>query len=134
MKITYIFLEDSENGEFIEEVTDENPIDIGLFPSYFIKKLKDKEVGEEFSFLMKSNEGFGEIDEEKIQYMPLEDFLVDGKVPEEFTIGNFIEIIDEHDDSKLCIILEISGNLVKMDFNHPLAGINVYAKGKIIQS
>lgn len=134
MKIAYKFFENSASGELIEEISNKDSIDVELFPKHFIDQLKGKQKGDSFSFLMKSKDGFGQIDVEKIQDMPLEDFLVDGEIPEEFSIGNFVELIDEKDNSQLCIILEISGNVVKMDFNHPLAGVDVFVQGEIIEA
>ncbi len=134
MKIVYKFYEGPTKVELIEEVTKENPIEVdkALFPVYFMNQLKGKSSGDSFSFMMKAKNGFGEIDMDKIQDMPLEHFLVNGEIPEEFIIGNFIEIYDEQDEAKLAIILEISGNVVKLDFNHPLAGIDVYVEGEVV--
>jgi len=132
--IVYKFYENSIDGELIEEVNKDFPIDLNdAFPSYFIKQLDGKDKGDTFSFLMSSKDGFGEIDASLIQELPSNAFL-DGnnEFHEEFIQGNFIEIIGEDEIAKLCIILEISDTTVKLDFNHPLAGVDIYVKGEII--
>ena len=48
------------------------------------------------------------------------------------TVGNVLPMMDSLGRRLQGRIVEISGDEVRMDFNHPLAGKDLYFKGKVI--
>ena len=87
-------------------------------------------VGEAFDFQLDPQEGFGEFSEEDIADFPLDMFKIEnGEIQTEMLeIGNFIPFNNE-DGS------QITGRVyavVRIDFNHPLAGKTLKFEGKVI--
>jgi len=59
---------------------------------------------------------------------------VDGKLQEEMLYeGNSIPMMDEQGNKLTGVITSVQDDQVVMDFNHPLAGMNLYFKGEVIE-
>ena len=59
-------------------------------------------------------------------------FLIDGKLDEEMLQpGNFLPMADNEGNHMQAKVMDISGTAVKMDFNHPLAGMVMHFDGKV---
>jgi len=60
-------------------------------------------------------------------------FEKDGKIDEEICrIGNVVPMVDSEGHQITGVICEIGNSYVKMDFNHPMAGLTLSFTGKII--
>jgi FKBP-type peptidyl-prolyl cis-trans isomerase SlyD len=51
----------------------------------------------------------------------------------EISEGEIVPIITDDDEEMEAVILEIDGDIVTLDFNHPLAGETLYFSGKIVE-
>ena len=59
-------------------------------------------------------------------------FEIDGKIDEEMLqVGNFLPMADNQGHHMQDKIVEIGEETVKMDFNHPLAGMMMHFDGKV---
>jgi len=76
------------------------------------------EVGETFNVVIKSEDAFGEYDEEKVFLVERDQFPEDIK-PEP---GQNLELIDEDEDAMVVLVLDVDETGVTLDANHPLAG------------
>jgi FKBP-type peptidyl-prolyl cis-trans isomerase SlyD len=138
VSLTYELREDNAQGELIQKVDKDRPFVYlfgvgGLLPK-FEQNLDGLEVGDSFSFDMTATESYGEHTEEAIIELDKSIFEIDGVIDEELlTIGNQITMQDNHGNPLDGIVLEISDDKVKMDFNHPLAGMNLHFSGEILE-
>lgn len=137
--LTYTLRFDNAEGDIIEEIDNMDPerVLIGhenLFEQ-FESKLMGLNAGDEFEFILSSEEAYGEYDEERVIDLPKENFMVDGAFDEEMVYeGAIIPMEDEENDIQAeAIVLEIDDENVKLDFNHPLAGETLHFKGNILE-
>ena len=139
VSLTYELKVDDESGEqtLVEKVERDNPMVIlygqsGL-PERFEENIQGMQEGDTFEFSIEPEEGYGEFDEEAIVELPKDVFKVNGKVDNELLqIGNFIPMTNDEGHRLQGKVLEVNENSVTMDFNHPLAGVNMHFKGQII--
>lgn len=137
--LTYTLRFDNAEGDIIEEIDNMDPerVLIGhenLFEQ-FESKLMGLNAGDEFEFILSSEEAYGDYDEERVIDLPKENFMVDGAFDEEMVYeGAIIPMEDEENDIQAeAIVLEIDDENVKLDFNHPLAGETLHFKGNILE-
>jgi FKBP-type peptidyl-prolyl cis-trans isomerase SlyD len=139
VSLTYELRIDDENGEqtLVEKVEQDNPMVIlygssGL-PERFEEQISGLKQGDSFEFSINPEEGYGDFDEEAVVELPKDVFKVDGKVDNELLqIGNFIPMTNQDGHRLQGKVLEVHPESVLMDFNHPLAGVNMHFKGQIL--
>ncbi|WP_114782273.1 FKBP-type peptidyl-prolyl cis-trans isomerase [Botryobacter ruber] len=127
-----------ENGEpqLIEAATKEQPMVIlygssGL-PEQFEDNLEGLSTGETFSFSLDSENGYGEFDVNALVELPKNVFEIDGKVPDNMLEeGNFIPMADSEGNQLQGRVVSVGEETVRMDFNHPLAGKELFFDGKV---
>lgn len=137
--LTYELQVDDEDGErtLVEKVEQDNPMVIlygssGL-PERFEENIQGLKEGDAFEFSIDPEEGYGDFDEEAIVELPKNVFQVDGKIDNEMLqIGNFVPMTNQDGHRLQGKILEVNEESVLMDFNHPLAGVNMHFKGQVV--
>jgi FKBP-type peptidyl-prolyl cis-trans isomerase SlyD len=137
VSLTYQLRLDGAQGEMIEETSAESPLEFvfgtGRMLEMFEEKLDSMKAGDKFDFDLKAEDAYGEVNKEAIVDLPKNIFEVDGSVDEEMlTVGNTVPMQDASGNRLNGIILEVSDDAVKMDFNHPLAGDNLHFSGSIL--
>jgi len=136
VSLIYELRTESFDGEIIETVDETNPLVFlygrgNLLPK-FEEQIKGLKKGDTFNFNIPCEEAYGEIDEEAVIDLPISIFEVDGEIDEELLQpGNVIPMQDEAGNRIDGMVLEVTDTHVTMDFNHPLAGSDLYFKGKI---
>lgn len=136
--LTYELRQDHAQGELIQKVEANRPFVYlfgvgGLLPK-FESSLKGLQAGDTFSFGLIPEEAYGEVTEEAIIDLEKSIFEVDGKIDEQLLeIGNTVTMQDQHGNPLDGIVVEVGDDFVKMDFNHPLAGENLYFSGEILE-
>lgn len=99
----------------------------------FETNLLGKSIGEDFTFHIKASNAYGDIDEEAILNIPIDTFKVDGVIDfQNLSVGNQLTLSDQNGEQVIGEVVAIETDFVKMDFNHPLAGKDLYFTGKII--
>ncbi|MDD3342993.1 MAG: peptidylprolyl isomerase [Sulfurospirillaceae bacterium] len=97
------------------------------------KELDGKKVGDSIEVALSPKESFGEYDESLVSIEER------GEFDDQIFVGEqFVEIIedefDEAEDQKISYtIKEITQETVTLDGNHPLAGIDVIFKAKVLE-
>ncbi len=128
---------DDANGELIEEFNAEDPLEIlmgvGFFPPAAEQQLKGLKKGEAFEFILEGNDAYGEYDESLIYNFEKSTFAEEGKEhPDWMENGNFVTFKDEEGMSHEGMILRVEEKDVVIDFNHPLAGVDMHFKGSVL--
>ncbi|MGL1888833.1 MAG: FKBP-type peptidyl-prolyl cis-trans isomerase [Reichenbachiella sp.] len=136
VSITYSLKEADETGAVIQEVNQEEPF-VFMFGKnqvlpQFETNLKGKEVGAKFDFSITSDEGYGQEDPQAIVDLPINLFQVEGKLAEMVEVGSFLPMNDQEGNPLQGLVLEIGKETVKMDFNHPMAGMDLHFVGEVI--
>jgi FKBP-type peptidyl-prolyl cis-trans isomerase SlyD len=134
--ITYKLQEDDSTGLIIQEVDTKEPF-VFLFGNQqvlpdFEVHLKDKSISDKFDFSIKCDDAYGPIDEKAVAELPRNLFEHEGNLGEMVKVGNFVPMKDQEGNSLQGLVIEINEEHVKMDFNHPLAGKNLYFSGEVV--
>lgn len=137
VSLTYKLTENDANGILIEETVAEQPFEFlygvdAVIPG-FESNLRDLLLDDTFSFSVDAQDAYGEYDDNGVAELPLTVFHKDGKLDTEIcVVGNMVPMRNEDGQQLIGMIKEITESLVIMDFNHPLAGKNLYFSGKVI--
>ncbi len=135
--LTYTLRYDGVDGEIIQKVDDDKPF-VHLFGNgtllpVFEKNLDGLEPEADFAFGLTSSEGYGELTDTAIIEIDKSIFEKDGKIDDNLLkIGNVITMQDQEGHPIDGRVTEIKEDKVVMDFNHPLAGRDLYFSGKVI--
>ena len=128
--------EDAEQ-ELMERATPEHPLEFifgtNSMLEAFEKNLENMEEGDSFDFFISPENAYGEYDDEYLADLPKNIFEVDGKIDENVIfVGNKVPMMDSNGNRLDGSIVEIGTDVIKMDFNHPLAGETLHFTGKVI--
>lgn len=125
-------------GKEIENVKADNPLKFifgsGMLLPKFEENLLGKQPGDGFEFRLSAKDAYGERNEQMIVDLPLNIFEMNGKVDYEVVKeGNILPMQDRSGNRLNGIIKEVKAleKIVKMDFNHPLAGEELHFTGKV---
>ncbi|ARS34929.1 FKBP-type peptidyl-prolyl cis-trans isomerase [Pontibacter actiniarum] len=136
--LTYELRIMDENGEpsLIETADKEQPMafiyGMSGLPEQFEEQLGGLSTGDSFDFKLDSEEGYGGYDENAVVDLPKKSFEIEGTVPGDLLeIGNYIPMTDSEGNQLQGRVVEVTNDTVKMDFNHPLSGKELYFKGKV---
>ncbi len=136
--LTYELRHGDKNGELIQKVEADRPFVYlfgvgGLLPK-FEQSLEGLVAGDNFAFGLTPDESYGEYSEEAILDLDIEIFKEDGEIEEGLLeIGNMLTMMDQNGHPIEGIVLEVTDSMVKMDFNHQLAGQQLHFSGVILE-
>ena len=137
VSLIYELRENDGNGDIIETIDSSRPLRFlygsGKLISSFEGNISELRSGDPFSFAIKAEDAYGERREEMIIDVPVSVFSADGNIDQNVCkIGNQVPMMDTQGNHLTGTILEISGEAVRMDFNHPMAGTDLHFSGKIL--
>jgi FKBP-type peptidyl-prolyl cis-trans isomerase SlyD len=137
VSLIYELRESNIEGKVIEVLDENRPLSFvfgtGRLLPVFESNISSLIKGDSFSFSLEPEMAYGEKREEMIVNVPLSVFESDGKLNEDVCfIGNEVPMMDTDGNPLNGIINEITDSYVRMDFNHPMAGIGLFFKGKIV--
>lgn len=138
VSITYELRQDTEKGQVVEQVTAEQPLTFmfgigGMLPK-FEENLAGLKIGDNFKFGLTSEDAYGPVVENAIVDVPIDVFKVDGKVDENvLKVGNSIPMMDNNGNRLQGTVTVIQETAVKMDFNHPMAGKDLFFSGEVTE-
>jgi FKBP-type peptidyl-prolyl cis-trans isomerase SlyD len=135
--LTYTLHLNDENGEIVQKVDEQRPFvhlfGVGTLLPAFESNLDGLEPGDEFGFYLTSEEGYGNPNDDMILELEKKIFEIDGVVDDSLVNeGNTITMQDQNGNPIDGKVLAVKDKSVIMDFNHPLAGENLFFKGKIL--
>lgn len=128
------------DGDLIEAVKEDEPFDFvfgkGAMLDSFEAKLEGLEIGDEFKFALTKDEAYGDymhemqIDFEKEFILEQFDETIDPE--EELVLDNYLPMLDPEGNTMSGKITFIDDKIIKLDFNHPLADMDLYFEGKLM--
>jgi FKBP-type peptidyl-prolyl cis-trans isomerase SlyD len=138
VSMTYTLREESAEGQMIQQVTEDRPFVYlfgvaGLLPA-FKANLQGLATGDVFSFILKKDEAYGLPSDENVIQLDKKIFEVDGVFDQvNIKAGEVVPMEDENGYPLSGKILEVGADSVLVDFNHPLAGLDLHFEGKILE-
>lgn len=136
--MTYILRADNPEGQLIQEVKEDRPFVYlfgvtGLLPA-FKTNIKGLKAGDDFAFILTKEDAYGLPSEENILQLDKKIFEIDGVFDANaIKPGEVVPMEDENGYPLSGKILEVGADAVLVDFNHPLAGMNLHFSGKILE-
>lgn len=137
-KISFKLYVDSFDGELVEEIKEDEGFEFlvgaqNLLPA-MEENLMGSKVDEEFKFEIPKDSAYGDYKEEMKVDLEKKIFVDEkGEILEkELQVGNYIPMRDNENNLLNGKVLEVGEEMVKMDFNHPLSGEDLYFKGKVL--
>jgi FKBP-type peptidyl-prolyl cis-trans isomerase SlyD len=138
VSLSYVLKRDDAKGEIIEETKAGDPLVFlygnGQMLPKFEEHLSTLKAGDGFEFTLANDDAYGEMDQDAIIDLDKSIFEVDGKIDTEMlAIGNVIPMRDDQGHMLQGIVVSVGDDLVRMDFNHPMAGNVLHFKGNVIE-
>ena len=135
--LTYDLRVDDENGEMVEQATETKPLEFlygaGAMLPKFESQLAGLHEGEPFTIKLAKTDAYGDVNEEAVVELPKHVFLVEDKFDDELLkVGNTVPMMSSNGQRLNGLVLEVNEEIVKMDFNHPLAGEDLFFAGKVL--
>jgi FKBP-type peptidyl-prolyl cis-trans isomerase SlyD len=136
--LIYELRENDSNGRIIEALDESRPLTfiygMGRLLPVFESNISLLKTGDNFRFTLSSEMAYGDKREEMIINVPVSVFETDGKINEDICrVGNEVPMTDSDGNPLAGIINEITDTYVRMDFNHPMAGLDLFFSGKIVE-
>ncbi|NOR86853.1 MAG: peptidylprolyl isomerase [Bacteroidales bacterium] len=134
--ISYTLKSENAEGKTIETVDHTKPVEFifgqgSLLPA-FENHLNGLQAGDKYEFTLVSEEAYGVFKKELLVELNKDMFAQNGVVNEQLlTIGNQIPMQDSQGNRLNGIVKELKDDKVMMDFNHPLAGQDLYFAGQV---
>ncbi|MCE5347474.1 MAG: FKBP-type peptidyl-prolyl cis-trans isomerase [Bacteroidales bacterium] len=137
VSLIYELRENDSKGRIIETLDETRPLKFvfgsGRLLPDFESNIDSLNNGDLFSFALNSEKAYGEKREEMIVNVPINVFEKDGKFNEEiYKVGSEVQMMDTEGNPLSGIINEITDAFVIMDFNHPMAGVDLFFSGKVV--
>ena len=136
-KVVELKYELEVDGNIIDAADENSPLDYihgsrMLLPG-FEAEIDGLSEGDEFSFTLSSQEGYGEYDESQLMELPKSAFEVSGAMAGELLKeGNILPLVNGEGMVVRGVVKEVNEDFVTMDFNHPMAGKTLKFTGKIL--
>ncbi len=134
--LEYELYVDGFDGELIESIIADEPAVFLCGHEEMLETFEEKliglQAGDSFKFSLTKEQAYGDDDEEAFAEFPKDVFIEgdDSELPE---IGDYVPMEDEDGIVFDGIAIEITDDYVIIDFNHPLAGEDLYFTGKVIK-
>lgn len=137
VSLTYELKIDNDGGEVVDRADASEPLvfifGAGNMLPKFESNLANLKVNDNFEFTLDANDAYGEFIEEAIIELPIDVFMVEGKVDADMLrIGNIIPMQDNEGRPMDGVVVAVEDEKVKMDFNHPMAGKTLHFTGTIV--
>jgi FKBP-type peptidyl-prolyl cis-trans isomerase SlyD len=134
--VHYTLTEGSATGEAIESTLGGEPLGfifgVGSMIPDFEKNLEGKKAGDAFSFGIKAADAYGEHDDTAVVDIQKSAFGIDEKTASEiFIIGEVLPLQDHEGNPMDGLVRDVTETTVTIDFNHPMAGVDLYFTGHI---
>lgn len=91
------------------------------------------EKGGTFDVVASADQAFGPHDPNQVMTLDKDMFVIDGKFDEKVvSVGNYVPMLTSEGYRINGLVVEITPDKVKMDFNHPIAGSTLRFKGSVL--
>ena len=129
-------LQEGQAPEELEETQPGHPLTFiygtGTMLESFEKNLENLKPGDKFDFTIPAADAYGLPEPENVIDLPKEIFVVDGKFDEEIVVeGAVLPMRDSNGHTLNGTVEAVTEDSVRMDFNHPLAGVDLHFTGAV---
>lgn len=137
VELQYILRVDGPQGEIAEQTELEEPLKFVYGSDPMLPKFEEAllglSAGDKFTIMIQCADAYGDESEEHFVEFPKSEFVgEDGELDEEiFQIGEVLPMNTPDGDVVYGVIDEIRLNSIVIDFNHPMAGEDLYFEGEI---
>jgi len=125
------------DSTIVESVKSERPLTFipgrGSLLQSFENHLSGLTSGNKFKFNLNYEDAYGPVNEKAIMDLPRSIFSQEGEDDSFLSLGAVIPMRDKDGHRFNGKVIGITADLVKMDFNHPMAGKNLLFEGEIIE-
>ena len=135
----YALRDGAEDGQLLEETFGKTPISfifgVGQMIPGFEANLEGKKKDDDFSFLLSPEEAYGGQKPDAVIEIPRTNFAdQNGNIDEETVkVGRPVRMKNQSGQTFQGTIIEDKGEILVVDFNHPMAGRSLHFSGKIIE-
>lgn len=131
-------LYNAENGELLFETPENEPdaLVFGVTPDIvpgLTAAMEGLSKGDKFEVELPPVAAFGEKNPDMLMELDKAIFMRDGKLASEVIVGASLPMMTAEGFRVQGKVLEISEEKIKMDFNHPFAGLSVRYEGEIVE-
>lgn len=136
VSVHYTLTEGTAEGQLVESTNGGEPLvfiyGAGMMIPDFESQLSGLKVGDKFSFGIAAANAYGEYDNNALVEVPKNMFEENGKIPDGLLeIGNVLPLQDQDGNRLNGMVAWVGLDKVKLDFNHPMAGVDLYFTGHI---
>ena len=131
VSVHYRLQANDNSGKVIEETFGRQPLTFlfgaGQMIPDFEKNLEGKSKGDQHAFGINSESAYGAVNPKAIVPIPIQTFMVDGKLATDLLeVGKTIPMSDNQGRRLQGTIKSVSEKEVIVDFNHPMAGQDLF--------
>ncbi len=135
--LNYILRDGNSQGMVIESTYEGSAMEfiygIDQMIPRFEERIAGLSDGDHFAFSIESKEAYGETNPQAIVDLDINLFRVHDRIDYDvIKVNNSVPMQDSHGNRLDGLVLEVSDTNVKMDFNHPLAGKDLFFEGEIL--
>lgn len=130
---------DEDGDALVEEASEERPFQfisgLGITLDEFERHIASLEKGAGFDFTLDKSEAYGDYEEERVLDLDRDIFCINGHFDHDNIYIDAMVPLQNEDGNRLYgRVLDITDDKVKMDLNHPLAGMTLHFIGKVMES
>ena len=134
--VHYTLTEGAADGELVETTEGREPLGfiygIGMMIPEFERNLLGLKAGDQFAFGIPAADAYGAYDESALVEVPKSIFETNGKIPDDLLeVGNVLPLVDQDGNHLQGTVAWVGLEKVKIDFNHPMAGIDLFFSGHV---
>ena len=134
--VHYTLTEGTADGQLVETTNGNEPLafiyGVGMMIPDFEKNISGMKAGDPFAFGIAAANAYGEYDDTALVEVPKNMFEVDGKIPDGLLeVGNMLPLTDQDGNHFQGMVAWIGLDKVKIDFNHPMAGVDLFFSGQV---
>jgi len=138
VSVHYTLTEGTATGQLVETTQGRDPLAFiygtGSMIPDFEKNLAGLKPGDGFAFGIAAANAYGEYDEAALVEVPKTAFETDGRIPDGLLdVGNVLPLTDQFGNHLEGVVAWVGLEKVKIDFNHPMAGVDLYFTGQVAE-
>ena len=131
VEINYTLKGDS--GEVIDSSKEMGPLTFIMGKKNIIpgleSEIEGKKLGDTFNVTIKPEDAYGVRNEAMVQSVPKSQF---GEDADKVEVGHQFQVQNENDQLMLVMVIEIEGDEIVLDANHPMAGKTLHFDVEIV--
>lgn len=132
----YRLREDNQEGVVIEETFDKEPLGfvfgVGMMIPGFETEIEGLTIGDKKGFAVVAEDAYGLYNDDNVVSIPLENFGDEETRAEHLIVGKQIALQDNMGQQHIGTVEAIEGEHAKIDFNHPMAGNDLFFEVEIV--